>query len=437
MQKNRGRYVGISAVHDYVYRPEIYDDTNLYEWVQRAKRVKKPSQGQRANVTVSEDELDVLGQVGPQSRVLRKSKPPAYIESDMETDELNLQEGHSDIEDSDPYSDSESDSDQEPGDEPDEFLEGHPLHETHGVEFDPRKHDVVPNFVGGSLPRRDFGDREYYCQTMLTIFKPWRSGKDLRLEDQSWDETFVAHNFTKHQLQLMENFNLRYECADARDDFSAQLKKGKGNGGMFPQWMTTDVMEDIDECNRNAHGDDFGDDEGPEDMDYGVNKYLTLGPHGAAHKAQMDAAESSVRGAGWLDDSPDGLYSMPKNFLEPEIDQPSARWKASVQAKRQEILAEKSKHMTSTTSSRQADLNADNVTVVDQSYLTAGFKAKSKRAQGLINKTVKDFSLNKEQERAFRVIANHSVLPEAEQLKMYMGGMGGTGKSQVIRALTT
>jgi hypothetical protein len=44
--------------------------------------------------------------------------------------------------------------------------------------------------------------------------------------------------------------------------------------------------------------------------------------------------------------------------------------------------------------------------------------------------------LNTEQQRAFRIVANHAVGQEQEQLKMYLGGMGGTGKSQVIKALT-
>ena len=81
------------------------------------------------------------------------------------------------------------------------------------------------------------------------------------------------------------------------------------------------------------------------------------------------------------------------------------------------------------------DPNAYEVKIVDQSYLTADFKAKSKSAQQLIDKTFQGFKLNNEQERAFRIIANHAVTPQAEQLKMYLGGMGGTGKSQVIKAL--
>lgn len=73
--------------------------------------------------------------------------------------------------------------------------------------------------------------------------------------------------------------------------------------------------------------------------------------------------------------------------------------------------------------------------IVDQVYLTKDFKAKSKAAQSLIETTVKNFILNTEQERAFRIIANHAVGPKTEQLTMYLGGMGGTGKSEVIKAL--
>ena len=33
------------------------------------------------------------------------------------------------------------------------------------------------------------------------------------------------------------------------------------------------------------------------------------------------------------------------------------------------------------------------------------------------------------------MVANHAAEPGAEQLKMYIGGMGSTGKSQVLKAL--
>ena len=104
---------------------------------------------------------------------------------------------------------------------------------------------------------------------MLTLFKPWRSGKDLKSQNYSWDETF---NLYDQQKQYMKNFNIRYECNDARDDYSAQLKKGNSEGGLFPQWMNSDIINSLDE-DDNLEGADFGDNEPDDEDDYGVKKY--------------------------------------------------------------------------------------------------------------------------------------------------------------------
>ncbi len=45
---------------------------------------------------------------------------------------------------------------------------------------------------------------------------------DLKLELQNWSEALHNHKFSDKFIQLMDNFNLRYECSDARDDFAAQ-----------------------------------------------------------------------------------------------------------------------------------------------------------------------------------------------------------------------
>ncbi|PBK73123.1 hypothetical protein ARMSODRAFT_881235, partial [Armillaria solidipes] len=49
---------------------------------------------------------------------------------------------------------------------------------------------------------------------------------------------------------------------------------------------------------------------------------------------------------------------------------------------------------------------------------------------------VQEYNLNAEQRRAFMIIAGHSLQHQPEQLRMFLGGPGGTGKSTVIRALT-
>jgi hypothetical protein len=66
--------------------------------------------------------------------------------------------------------------------------------------------------------------------------------------------------------------------------------------------------------------------------------------------------------------------------------------------------------------------------------LTKSFNTGENKQQ--IEEIVSKFSLNTEQERAFHIITNHAISQQLEPLKMYLGGMGGTGKSRVIEALS-
>ncbi|KDR64971.1 hypothetical protein GALMADRAFT_46308, partial [Galerina marginata CBS 339.88] len=411
IQKNKdGKYIGFSTVHDYMYRPKIFENITLYEWVQKSSRFKAPSSVKHDKIT-SEDELDLFNQESDKFKVINSNFDESGIEYSEDEDELNI---HSDDEfiDEENLSDNETETDTESEVENNTnknsylFLKDHPLYKTHKAHFDDKKNNIIPNFVGGSLPRCDRGDREYYCATMLTIFKPWRSGKDLKLENYSWDETFNTYKFTEQQELYMKNFNVRYECNDARDDFSAQLKKGNTEE-LLPQWMNSDALDDID-SDHDFEGAEFGDDE-PDNEEHIANKYSELGRTGKRNLAEMEATRISVTEAGWLDNSPNGLENIDKNPIQPDIIQQSSKWKASVDQERQKVLTKKAKNIPPKSQRNMSDPNENNVQVVDRSYLRKKFKAKLKADRTLIKTIVDDFSLNTEQERAFRIIANHSV----------------------------
>src|SRR6202050_523170 len=193
-----GEYIGLSIVDDYKYRPYELSDKSLYEWVQIYERLKRTKEEQKKF----------------QSQKIEDVKAPAVLHSDEETD-MDF-DSDSDYLESDQAQKKEGILRKYP------FLQNHPLHETHQVSISKPK-NLIPNFAGGSLPRCDRGDREYYCATMLTLFKPWRHGKSLKEVDQSWDEAFTNYKFTPRQNELMRFFNIRYECNDARDDYSKLL----------------------------------------------------------------------------------------------------------------------------------------------------------------------------------------------------------------------
>ena len=162
------------------------------------------------------------------------------------------------------------------------FLPEHPLSLTHATQCSAPENALVPNFIGIPLPREDHGDRENYCMTILTMFKRWRSPKDLKQENESWDEAFHAHPFMPRQLQLMRNFNLRYECLDAHDDFHAQLRKGEGS--FIPSWSSEDAIEVTNELDQ-EHA--MSQDLGPLGVDT-IEVSSVIGKDEKAQRVQID-----------------------------------------------------------------------------------------------------------------------------------------------------
>ena len=127
----------------------------------------------------------------------------------------------------------------------------------------------------------------------------------------------------------------------------------------------------------------------------------------------------------------------------PDKNIPGEAWEQEIETMKQKVLDKKSEHYTSPaiaadncrvseTSQKPQVVNV--VKVVDKSYLERDFCVEG--VSNLIDSTVNEFSLNVEQECAFRIIANHVISPDRDQLRMYLGGMGGTGKSRVIKALS-
>ena len=90
--------------------------------------------------------------------------------------------------------------------------------------------------------------------------------------------------------------------------------------------------------------------------------------------------------------------------------------------------------LTWTINSEKSNATAFNdVKIVDKTYLEHSFKASE--GQQFIDNTATEFCLNEEQERTYQIVANYATTKNTDRLKMYIGGMGGTGKTQVIKAL--
>lgn len=304
----------------------------------------------------------------------------------------------------------------------------------------PNRPGNVPCFVGGLLPRRDVGNQEDYSLAMLTLFRPWRSGEELKAVDQTWEAAFSSHVFTDRQKQLMDFFQIRYECNDSRDDFHAQRRKANtAKNPIFGQFASElDAQHGEDEATASWNEKDVTAALEATWDEIGRTALNKLG--------QMIQIEKILDSVGWSKPlaSPTG-EGLPA-FVHGK-QKTGSEWKSALAEKRSAVLENKRRLITNTrpenaeSDSAQSGpfpvYNVDAVEIIDKAYLDIEYKAATQEIRETLDKTVADFTLNEEQERAFRIIANHSVDPTATQLKMYIGGMGGTGKSQVIKALTS
>ena len=229
--------------------------------------------------------------------------------------------------------------------------------------------------------------------------------------------------------QIMKYFNVRYECLDACDDFSAR----GDDGCLVFQWKPD---------NSESHLDDLDEDEymAMAGASFSVDTEET--EEGRKYQDNFEKRLAEIKriviSSGWLDQSVDGLPDVDLSVYEPEVIQAANKWQAAVQAKRQELIADKVKNIPRHPDGRaktKRDPLTNKVKVVTKKYLDKMYCAFMVEEQSIIHTTVKKFELNTNQERAFRIVANHATEPHAEQLKMYLGGMGGTGKSRVIESL--
>src|ERR1700759_4918050 len=220
---------------------------------------------------------------------------------------------------------------------------------------------------------------------MLTLFKPWRDGKDLKRDDQSWDEAFTDHKFTPHQVELMKFFNIRYKCLDARDDYSKLLKQKNVTGGVFPHWFSSDD-------NSNFNEDDCGDGaDFTVHEEHEADQYTSIGKKGHQRIEQMAEIQKIVTSAGWLDQCTDGPPLKTFTEIEPE-ELPPSQWDAAVQEQRQQILSERNKALPAQSGRKSGkDPNQNDVRIVDRSYFQKNFKAQTEAAHKLIEDIIEKF----------------------------------------------
>ncbi|TFK64422.1 hypothetical protein BDN72DRAFT_774636, partial [Pluteus cervinus] len=185
---NEARKFGVSVVHDYIYRPRELEDMSLYDFIGCCKR---ESVSRRKNAVL--DYTDA-------SRLDESDTRP--LNSTYKKDWQSV----------------------DPGVYP--CLNNHPLFSSCVIRIAPSKNYNIPNFIGGILPQNNEHNQPEYCFTMLVLFRPWRTGWQLKYALETWIESFNQYTFDPRHIEFMKFINVRHECKDAADDYYAQLRAG-------------------------------------------------------------------------------------------------------------------------------------------------------------------------------------------------------------------
>ncbi|KAK7027673.1 PIF1-like helicase-domain-containing protein [Favolaschia claudopus] len=326
-----------------------------------------------------------------------------------------------------------------------QYLSSHSQHATHLSRV--RTIPVVNVLLGDKIPRPDrgAGERERWCRAMLILFKPWRSLTDLKDADETWQTAFDKCSFGPAELRTMKNMNVENECKDAKDSHEVLRKQGKARP-LLPGRDTAppDTESLWTAMERDAALDGSLDEEDVEPED----------ESGAAINRTPEAEQDILRVLAGLslwkargkptetisdcanvvlttDDERarfkkewDSLKLLGKN-KRPAADpigpeKPAKRFKRTQDTQPADAATSVSKlqFISDTIFERNHDLNEDTVEKCLEDVLT------EMNIRG-----------NDEQERAVRIVAEHFISGSEQQLLLYVAGVGGAGKSHVIKAL--
>ena len=394
--KAGSNYKASSPLYDYVYRPRELEEVCLYDYV---SQYEKAWIGRKKMATTSNEACETSDSEG---------------ESDNDVQNLSNKSAHAFY----------------------RFDTTHPQYNSHMMKK--RKIAVIPNFVGATIPRDTDATHEYYCLTMLTLFYPWRTGLDLKVFDVSWGEAFANFAFTARQAEIMKFMNIRYECNDSRDDYAA-IRKRMGmdsSPGYYSFDMETEHQNGIDRDIQQANTDIYQQ----------LFEEMILNESGktARHQREIAEIEQLLRFTGWIT-SQGGKLNIPMDFSsEPSFVDGNSyspdQWAQVLASKKdefQQLRLQAVAYPTSNASHMACSFQfVDLVKPVDQMFLTQSSQSHILPSdKELLDRAQLKYTLNSEQERAYKIIATHAVGIDSSQLCMYIGGMAGTGKSQIIQCL--
>ncbi|CAF2150657.1 unnamed protein product [Rotaria magnacalcarata] len=319
---------------------------------------------------------------------------------------------------------------------------------------------VVPVLIGPQIPRQEREEtRERYSRALLTLFVPWRSVHDLCALNQTWTEALELQKplISPTSLKIIENIQLLHECKHDRDEHLRQvLVEAQSDNSIDPVLIPNYYEDDqnteeddpeqllqmlsiVNENTTNAYSASIGNPE---------QRYLNDALQ-AIDNTDRFALLNDQRNV-WNQNSDDIVHDS-STFVVAHSHHAAMmkEWKRDIENRKDKAR----NYLISGENTVEIRDDEVQIEVVAAEIPTSPFKAQTTAVLPVTITTaisfptkmdiIKEFTLNSQQKYAFMIVTSHldgenqihtGIIDN--QLLMCVPGCGGTGKSQLIRAIT-
>lgn len=327
---------------------------------------------------------------------------------------------------------------------------GHPQIDTHVARQ--RDLNVVPVLLGNALPRPDTnGEAGHtrWCRAMLILFKPWRTSRDLKTADQSWDDAYIEWHVqcSSRVMNIISNTNLENECSDARDTHDTRRIQGVSSGTLMEGLDSVAEPASMDSLVFSLLSDDsvsgyFGDEAVVGDVSCDVvddvrldTAVINAGQAGCFNTASVEL-DVSIK----LDETGPVSAEDAANIAKLSVFMQKAKKKkrpAAVAFEGDNAAEGSGGHSGVRRRQKEPDSTVEHLPGSAKSDIGRGGDDPDhiNELRILDDVIASDVGNNTEQTRAVRAIGEHVILRDEKQLLLYVSGTGGTGKSHVIRTV--
>ena len=330
-----------------------------------------------------------------------------------------------------------------------EFSERHTQCQTHMLRL--RSVFSVPVILGDRMPRPDRGEDEQneWARTMLILFVPWRTPGDLRNIGESWWQAYERQRdrIKPCHQEVILNMNVLSECRDVRDSHRAMrraqaaallnewLPQGSWEGGHGNNEEETEDEEEYEVIRAGQVYEDsvgIGTEHSDKLLDttIGATARMAFDYCFDNNNGEIRSAESERNGQ-YRELREEDLCTLDTHASTmrhlKRVRRPQQIHDDNPRPRRRRRIDEVIEHIEPTEVMEEAPPPRNSRDPV-YNRVDVGHT---------IEEIVEEMGLNNnpEQERAFRIVGEHVQQGGPEQLLMYIAGVGGTGKTHVVKSI--